>query len=111
MRASRFEELSSEQIERDVRLAVRVEEDRVVARVTRLEPGTCVGRVEVQLCSAKSEPLLADRREASIELDRIDPGQGEVMAVGARGRSGRVAQNRDPPGRAVWIAKRQHQEV
>ena len=67
VRADRLEELAGDQVERDVRLAVGVEEDRVVAGRAGRQPRSRVGGVEMQVRAAAARssacrPCSARRR-------------------------------------------------
>ena len=98
--ARELEELHRRQVERDVGLAVGVDEDRVVARVDPAQERPRVLGVELQLRPlAQAEVALADVVQLAVDLDAVDPRVREVLRVGARGGAGAVAEDRDPLGR------------
>ena len=114
MRPRRLEELACDEVERDVGLAVRVEEDGAVASVAGLQPWPGVGGVEVQVRPRQVEVALADVGQLAVDLDRVHPRVGEEVAVGARHRPRGVAEDRDTArrrGRGGPGREGQHQEV
>ncbi len=50
----------------------------------------------MQLRAAQTEQPAPDRGQLAVDLDRVDPGGGEVVAVGAGDGAGGVAEDRDP---------------
>ena len=96
VRAHEGEELPRDEIERDVGLAVGVEEDVVVARPAGRQPRPGVGRVEVKPRTAEVEVPPARSWSARRRARPRRRGVREEVAVVPRHRSGRVAEDRDP---------------
>ena len=91
-----LEELLRGQVERDVGLAVGVEEDRVEALVGAAQVRPRVVGVQAQLRPRpQPEVALADVEQLAVDLDGVDRGLREVVRVRAGGRAGRGAEHRD----------------
>ena len=109
--ADQGEELLGDQVERDVGLAVGVDHDRVPAPVGRAQERARVGRVQVQVRAAlRSKSAAPDVGQLAVDLDAVDARAGEEVAVGARGRPGGVAEDRDRARRPAG-GEGQHQEL
>src|SRR3954454_7764866 len=83
--AAEAEELARGQVERDVRLAVGVDEDRVVARCRAPQERPRVLAEDAQSRRAHVEEAAADVRALRVELDRVDRRAREVVAIGPGG--------------------------
>ena len=101
MVADECEELLRGQVEGDVGLAVRVDQDDVVATRGRIEPRSRVRRVRVEVRAAQVEELTADLRQRTVELYGVDPGLRKVVADLPGRRAGSIAEDRDGPRRSV----------
>src|ERR1039458_7421166 len=99
MGANRGEKLAGNEVERDVRLAVGVQKDRVIPGVAGLEPWPSIGGVEMQARTVQVKQPLPDRGQLAVELHCVNPGGRIEVSVGAGYRAGGVAQDRDAPGR------------
>ena len=97
MVADEPEELARREVERDVRLAVCVDDDQVVALVGRAEERARVGVVHRQpRVLPHPEVALPDAADRRVELDAVDLRSRVVDTERTRRRPGRVAEDRDP---------------
>ena len=111
--ARELEELPRRQVERDVGLAVGVDEDRVVARASCARRNGRASAVCVCRCGrAQVEPAPADVGQLAVDLDRVD-----ARAPGSSGRSARAVVPAALPriatarGGAGAAGERQHEEL
>ena len=89
------EELARRQVERDVRLAVGVDEDRVVALLGPPQERACVLGEDPQARRPHVEPPAADVGHLAVDLDAVDERVGPVVADGPRHGPAGVAEDRD----------------
>jgi hypothetical protein len=103
--ADELEELARREVERDVGLAVGVEEDRVVAGGRVAEERAGVLGVLAQLRAlAEAEVAVADVEQLAVDLDAVDDRAREVAGVGAGDGAAakpRIATRRGGSGRVV----------
>ena len=89
-----LEELPRGQVERDVGLAVGVDEDRLPAPLGRAQERPRVVRVQPRVRPlAQAEPLLPQLGQLTVDLDAVDLRGGEVLLVRAHRRAGAVAED------------------
>src|SRR4051794_27226269 len=92
--AGEREELARGEVERDVGLAVGVDEDRVEAagRFAQERPG--VLGVEVEVAAREPEPTAAQRGDLAVYLHGVDARIREEVAERPRGGAAGVAEDR-----------------
>ena len=105
------EELLRREVERDVRLAVGIDEDRVVALLRAAQERPRVGGERAQPRAAHVEVAPPDVGQLTVDLDRVDRRLREEVPVGARDGAGGVAEDRHARGRAVAHRERQHERL
>src|SRR5919204_6226088 len=104
------EELARGQIERDVGLAVGVDDDDVPAARRGAQERARVGGVDVEVGPVHVEEAAADLGQGRVDLHAVHAGLREVVAVGARSRARRVAEDRHR-ARAPAAGERQHEHL
>ena len=108
--ADELEELVGGEVERDVGLAVGVEEDRVVAGGRVAEERAGVLGVLAQLRAlAEAEVAVADVEQLAVDLDPVDDRAREVARVGAGDGAAGEAEDRDPARRVGAGGERRDQ--
>ena len=75
--AGQLEELLRRQVERDVGLAVGVDDDHVVVAVGPAQPGAGVVGVGVQVRAVEVEVARADLGQLAVDLDAVDAASGK----------------------------------
>ena len=108
--ARQLEELLRGEVERDVGLAVGVEEDEVVALVRLAQERARVVGVEPQLRTRlQPEVPLPDVEQLAVDLDGVDDRVGEVLRVRARHGAAGHAEHRHLARRRVAERERERQ--